>query len=237
MSSSGFIKLHRQILDWGWYRDNNTKMLFLHILLKANFKPGNWLGTTILPGQFVTGRQKLSSETGLTEREIRTSLQRLTQTGEITIKTTNRFSIITVSKWESYQLINNCNDQQTTNKRPANDQQTTTIEEGKNEKKERKPFSESEDLNIPFSEFWDLYSKKVGNKKICEKRWSKLKPDERVSIMTFLPAYLDTILDKQYQPYPEKFLHERRWENEIIQPITIKSTGNTQYETTHYKPL
>ena len=30
-----YVKISRKILDWEWYTDINTKVLFLHILLKA----------------------------------------------------------------------------------------------------------------------------------------------------------------------------------------------------------
>lgn len=77
------------------------------------------------------------------------------------------------------------------------------------EKKENNTYSD-------FRGFWDTYDKKLGNKKNCEKKWAKLKPEEQEKIMNILPAYLKTIKDKQYQPYPETFLHERRWENEHL---------------------
>lgn len=169
MSQGGYIPLYRQILDWGWYLDTNTKVLFIHLLLKANINPGEWLGISIHPGQLITGRQKLSAETGLTEREIRTSLKKLEKTGEIEIKTTNKFSIITICKWGDYQIKNYMSDQQTTSKRPASDQQTTTIEERiegnkKKSKEEREEnfkgevFSHQQkyDLNLllKFIEYW-----------------------------------------------------------------------------------
>jgi hypothetical protein len=62
---NGFIKLHRQLLDWEWYSDNNTFRVFIHCLLKANYKDKNWKGIQIKRGQFVTSTSKLSTELGL----------------------------------------------------------------------------------------------------------------------------------------------------------------------------
>jgi hypothetical protein len=93
----------------------------------------------ILPGQFIYGRKKASEETGLSERETRTCLQSLIKMQNVTIKTTNKFSIITIINWDSYQAQDEDNDQQNdqqlTNNRPTTDQQLTTYKNEKNEKK------------------------------------------------------------------------------------------------------
>lgn len=80
---SGHIKLERKIIDWEWYKDINTKCLFIHLLLKANWKDGRFCGKVIERGSLVTSLQKLSEETGLTVREVRTALTHLEDTGEI----------------------------------------------------------------------------------------------------------------------------------------------------------
>ena len=50
----GWIKLHRKILDWEWYDDINTKVLFLHLLLTANHEEQKWRGKIIERGQLIT---------------------------------------------------------------------------------------------------------------------------------------------------------------------------------------
>ena len=127
-----YIKLSRGLLDWEWYTDINTTRLFIHMLLKANWKDGNFKGTTIPRGSFVSSIGKLSGETGLTDREIRTAISHLKKTGEVTSKTTNKFSVFTVVKYDLYQTTDKQNDKQPTDKRQTNDKLTTTIEEGKN---------------------------------------------------------------------------------------------------------
>ncbi len=133
-----WVKLHRQLVDWQWYDEPNTFRLFLHILLKANFEQKDWHGVTIKPGQLITGRKQLAKELKLSEQEIRTSLTRLKSTKEITIKTTNKFSIITICKWDSYQSINE--DEQPTkqpSEQPTTNQQLTTTKEYKNIRNKR----------------------------------------------------------------------------------------------------
>lgn len=137
MMSEGFIKLHRKMLDWEWYTDTNTKVLFLHCLFKANWKDGKWKGITVPRGSFITSRQKLAEELHMSEREVRTALTHLFSTNELTKSTSPKYTMITVVKYDEYQLSDQQKDQQATNKRPTNDQQTTTIEERKKRKKER----------------------------------------------------------------------------------------------------
>lgn len=128
---AGFVKTFREILDWEWYQDGNTFRLFMHLLLKANYKAGKYQGYDILPGQVVTGRKALAEQLKLSEQQIRTSLNKLEKSAEITIKKTNKFSIITITKWDEYQGDN----QQTTNKQPTDNQQITTSKEGKKGRK------------------------------------------------------------------------------------------------------
>lgn len=71
------------------------------------------------------------------------------------------------------------------------------------------------DINISFSEFWDLYNKKVGDKNKAEKKWNSLKDSERQKIIDTLPAFLNSIPDKQYQPHPQTYLNNSRWNDEI----------------------
>src|SRR5690606_366886 len=51
----------------------------------------------------------------------------LLEKGEyLTIKPTNKYSVISILNWHKYQFDDQQNDQQVTNKRPTNDQQVTT---------------------------------------------------------------------------------------------------------------
>lgn len=132
-----YIKLSRGLLEWEWYTDINTTRLFIHMLLKANWKDGNFKGTTVPRGSFVSSIGKLSGETWLTEREIRTAISHLKKTGEVTSKTTNKFTVFTVVKYDLYQTNDRQNDRQETGNRQPNDILTTTIEEKKEGKKGR----------------------------------------------------------------------------------------------------
>ena len=130
--NKSFIKLYKKILEWEWYKDYKTKDLFIHLLLKANWKDGKYQGYEIPRGSLITGRKQLAEELGFTEQSIRTAINHLKSTNEITIKTTKVFSIITIVNYEQYQESNQVSNQQLTNNQPTTNQQLTTIEEYKN---------------------------------------------------------------------------------------------------------
>lgn len=104
MASNGYIKIHRKMKNWGWYKDPNTFRVFVHLLLSASYKEEDYRGHHIMPGQVVCGRKQLAKELGMSEKAIRTALNHLKSTNEVTIKTTNKFSIITIEKWGKYQV-------------------------------------------------------------------------------------------------------------------------------------
>ncbi len=79
-----------------------------------------------------------------------------------------------------------------------------------------------DNINIPFSAFWDLYNKKVGAKEKCESKWRKLTETEREKIMSTLPVFLSKIKDKQFQPHAETYLNQKRWNDDLSIIQTIK---------------
>jgi len=136
MDEGGYIKLWRKFIDWEWYEDNNCKIVFLHLLLKANYKQKRWRGKIIQRGQFFTSTENLSNEVHLSPMQLRIVLSKLEKTGEIIRKGTNEGTYITVCKYDSYQTTAPA-EQQTDNKRVTNEQQTdnkrvTTTKKEKN---------------------------------------------------------------------------------------------------------
>lgn len=131
-----WIKLFSKFTEWEWYKDANTKNVFIHCLLKANWKEGRFEGQVIPRGSFVTSCQKLSEELSskkqkISIQSIRTALKHLVSTKELTIKTTNKYTVITVNNYELYQDTNTVSNNQLTNNQQTTNNQLTTIEEYK----------------------------------------------------------------------------------------------------------
>lgn len=133
-----FIKLYRKFLDWEWYSDINTSRLFVHILLKANWKPGQFKGTSVERGELVSSLDTLSRETGLSVNEIRTALKHLKSTGELTSKSHTKFTVFTVVKYDSYQQVNKQDNEQITSESHSINRRLTTIEEVKKKEVKKK---------------------------------------------------------------------------------------------------
>lgn len=118
-TNSGFIVLHRKILDWEWAKDMNTFVMFICLLLLANYEDGLFEGRVIKRGQLVTSLPNLSKITRQTIRQARTSLSHLKMTGEITDYSTNRYRVITIVNYDKYQTNDRQDDRQMTGKRQA----------------------------------------------------------------------------------------------------------------------
>ena len=123
---NGYIKLHRKMLDWGWYQNQNVKDLFIHLLLIANFKESKFEGMTIYPGQIITSINSLSRGTNLSIRSVRTALDKLEKSKILTKQVTSRFTLITIENWELYQGNDFEVTSQVTSDRHASDMQVTS---------------------------------------------------------------------------------------------------------------
>lgn len=132
--AEAFIKLYKKLLEWEWYDDGNTFRLFIHCLLKANWKPTSWHGLNLHPGQFITSLPSLAEETHLSIKEVRTALNHLKSTGEVADKTFNKFRIITVNNWDEYQAKGRqgADKGQTEGRQGATDKEYKEIKEYKN---------------------------------------------------------------------------------------------------------
>lgn len=118
----GYIKLHRKFKDWQWYTEPNMVLFFIHCILRASHKETEWKGIKLNPGQFISGRKALALETGMSEQQVRTCINKLKSGREITTKSTNKNTIFTIKSWKKYQVEKEANqqpNQQATNKQPA----------------------------------------------------------------------------------------------------------------------
>ena len=133
--NNGYIKIHRKILEWEWYDDNNTYRLFTHCLLRANWKPGSWHGIKYNAGEFITSLPTLAKETHLSVSQVRVALNHLKMTGEVTDRRHGNARIITVVKWYDYQLDDRPADRPVTDQSQTDDRPVTADEEVKNIRK------------------------------------------------------------------------------------------------------
>jgi hypothetical protein len=225
---SGWVKIYRKLLDWQWYPDVNVRVVFIHCVLKANHTDKQWRELTIERGSFVTSLQHLANENKLTVDQVRRVLNCLEKTGEITIKTTNKFTIISVSNYNTYQIAKtvkpkqNPNKTQTKPKQNPNKTQTKpkqipTTKELKNEriKEEFNTVDQPPKIFELFEQFWEMYDKKTGKEK-CIDLFSKIPANEIPKIIDHVPRYVKSTPIKKYRKNPETYLRNKCWNDEIV---------------------
>lgn len=101
----GWIKLHRAITDWEWYRDGNTMRLFVHLLLTACREGGMWHGVALKPGYAVASYPALAATLCMTAKQVRIAFEHLRSTGEITmVYSSKNGSVWSVNRWHEYQI-------------------------------------------------------------------------------------------------------------------------------------
>nr|DAL69461.1 MAG TPA: replisome organizer [Caudoviricetes sp.] len=179
------------MLDWCWHKDPNTFSLFVHLILAANIKPKKWKDIVVERGQIVTSISKLSELTGLTLKQTRTALNHLKGTKEVAIKTTPKYSIITINNYEKFQQGSkySANKGHSEGKVRANKGQQ--LKNSKNvRKKERESipsfsdveqFVRTENLNVDAKKFfdynekrkWQITDKPIDDWKSLVRTWSK----------------------------------------------------------------
>lgn len=146
MSEKGFIKIDRAIEDWEYWGRPEAVALWLHILVNANWTVGYFRGIKVNRGEFITSLDKLAKEVGLTTQKLRTLLALFEKSENITRKTTNKYTVIKVVKYDTYQALQSTEqqaNQQTNNKQITNKQQTNNnniriIRSNKKNKKSKK---------------------------------------------------------------------------------------------------
>lgn len=177
--------MFRKFKAWGWYQDYVVKDVFIHLLLTANVKATPWRGRILAEGQVVIGAQKLADELGFSRQQVRTALDKLKSTNEITTEATNRYTVITIVNWRDYQsekkyLTNNLtrnvtikqptDNQQITNKQPQNKNRENIKNKKNREKREGtlSRFGQFKNVLLTDSElenlrshYPDVYEKKI----------------------------------------------------------------------------
>ena len=172
MTTPGWIKLYRKITECEIWKDDDPfskRDAWIDILLQCNFEDKKTvLGmkvVTIERGSFVTSQEHLAVRWRWGRQKVRSYIKLLEELEMITIKSTNKFTIIKVPNYQGYQ--DNCdgenqennqqNNHQATNKQPSKNQQITTTKEYK-EYKEVK-----EDIIPPPSSYKNYISKGGGD--------------------------------------------------------------------------
>lgn len=126
MENTSYIKLFRKLLNSPIFENEKALKIWIWCLLKATYKERIQLvGQTevkLKKGQFVFGRKKASEELQMTESTIYKYIKLLEKLQMISVNSNNKFSVVTVEKWEDYQV----EELKDNNKRTTKEQQSNT---------------------------------------------------------------------------------------------------------------
>ena len=204
MASQGWVSLHRSISEWEWINNPNVFRVFMDALLNANHKDNKYQGVMIKAGSYTTSVEKIAVRTGLSKQNVRTAINKLKLTNELTIETTSKYTLISITNWDKFQSAN-----KPTNKPLTNDQQTTN-----------KPLTTNNNVNnanndnkYSFDEFYSKYPIKK-SKQSTLKAWNKLNNDNQILAVELLDKFIKGISEGISPPHPSTYLNNKRWEDE-----------------------
>lgn len=143
MLEHGKVIFDRKITSWKWYHDNNTFKVFFHLIVTANYMDAKFENITVKRGQRVSSIAKLSAETGLSEKQVRTAVKHLKETKEVASFSTPKYTVFTIVNYDKYQTMakGRANEGRTFGEPRANEGQQCNKDNKSNKEKEYKaPF-------------------------------------------------------------------------------------------------
>jgi archaellum component FlaD/FlaE len=135
MFDKSFITLHRKIISSACFADAELLKVWLWCLIRANHSDKEVVHAgqiiSLKRGQFITGRFTASKELNMSADKYRKRIATLVLLKQITQKTTNKYTVITIEKYNDYQS----KVEKTPNKTPTKPQQNPTDNNVNNENK------------------------------------------------------------------------------------------------------
>lgn len=213
------VKLHRKIEQRERYQDANTARLFFHLLLKVNHKDWRWQWIECPAWSTITSLHHLSVQLWLTTMQIRTSLKKLKNSKNITIKVTSKHSLITVCNWDLYQGDDEYITSNVTTKQQDDNTMITTNNNNNNNNNNQKW------KNDNFEKLWTIYPHaRKWKKKEAQKKYeeSTIPHDVWVREITLYKwGVASGVQDWKYVPAAERYFRDFTPMNEIVYKQTL----------------
>ena len=98
-----WIKLPRNFVNWRWYKETNMVHLYLYLVINANLQPEDFFDFRIKRGEIMISLSRLSLDTNLSVKALRTSLDKLKRTNEIDYRKLKHGRVIIVLNYDKFQ--------------------------------------------------------------------------------------------------------------------------------------
>lgn len=104
---SDTVKIHSKMRHWEWWGDSQCVHLFLHLLMEARKKSGQFQGHRIARGELIAKHGKLSSDTSIPPDDVKIRMKRWMNSGEIKVRSLNlggqKYAVITIVNYDEHQ--------------------------------------------------------------------------------------------------------------------------------------
>ena len=119
----------------------NLLQIFIYCLLKANHEPNEIIFNNqvvrIERGSFITGRFEIAKDLKMNPASVYKNLQNLQKLSYISLNSNNEFTMLTVLKYNTYQIAVTTKGQQSNNKVTTKEQQSNTNNNDNNDNNEK----------------------------------------------------------------------------------------------------
>lgn len=230
MAGSGWVSVHRKLLDWAFAGDVYYMALWVRLLLMATHKPMKKLfGSEVVelqPGQLISSRCALAAATGCNEHKVDRMLRRLETEQQIEQRMSSISRLITITNWDKYQNCEQRNEQRVSSECAASEQRVSTNNNKTIRQRTKTPVQEPAEFVL----FWERYPRKIG-KRAALAAWLKENPDiQKVTeALAWQVRTKDWVKDGgQFIPHPSTYIHQHRWED--VRGVSVGSVevGNAE---------
>lgn len=134
--AGSFIKIDRNIINWQWFKKPNHLIVWIYILVNANYQDGFFQGVEVKRGELAISYKNLAKNTGLSVQNVRTVIEHLISTGELTRRGHHDFTVLSVVNYDKYQH------RQQAKQHPANTQPTCNQHATNNNQRNKEIYKE-----------------------------------------------------------------------------------------------
>ncbi len=212
----GWVKTHRKIIDWKYFKNSEIFHLFSTLIILANHKDGfTQDGTLIKRGQLMTSYRSLSEKTGLSESKIFRITEKLKIEKQIEKLGTSKNTIITIVNYEMFQSDETQSESRMKHGRNTDETRMKTNKNANNAKNEKneKNYNTSAKSEPSTSDVREAYKKSyyvrygiypvwsVKENSLAKKLIASIGLDEAKQLAEYYPNYRDRFHEQKKHPF------------------------------------
>lgn len=239
--SKGWIKLWRKLRENPFMKKPAYRAVWIELLFEAEhgmiYDNGNWRKRKeselrsiiwkgkqqkLKPGQLTCGAYQLGKWTGIPRGTVERILKTFENEEQIEVESSNQFSLITVKKWEEYQMDEEVNEERVRNERGTGEERVRTPKELKELKNEKeKGFFKKEKFKTTWADYEAMRKKlrKPMTDRAMELALSKLEKLSNGDVDIAIAILEQSILNSWQGIFPLREEMKTSWPEKILKYI------------------